>query len=342
MILKLIRKLKAILSLSSRSNKRGLNISSSSVGSSCSYYAPISKRLKFLKHDTTVCSENCDTSMESSMCSINTTQMNSTQMLIELEEGGGANNNEEEEEVEVKVCTSCTDLSPSVAECLSCPEETNLCQLCLAAHRRVRITRDHEIKVIKGEKETQETAEVTLLKTFQCLVDLVKMTRRLQCVDLDSAIDSCIAEALKFKNENPDVKLRPKDEKIMQELLSIELLPLFHENSLKIHVRILKVLQAVFECEWTVTDPAILVTEAGLEAYSVLLSSNSDNILLTLDCMSTIVTLLAAKQMRYQVMILQQKLKPILVELQDSERDYVINVKFRASKLSRQLTKALV
>ena len=111
-----------------------LNISNSSVGSNCSYYAPISKRLKFLKHDASVCSENCDSTLERSLSSLNNTQ-------VEVEDQGtGANNNQE-----VVICSSCTDLSPSVAECLPC--SISLCQLCLAAHRRVRLTKDHDIKI---------------------------------------------------------------------------------------------------------------------------------------------------------------------------------------------------
>jgi len=318
----------------SRSNKRGLNISSNSAGSSCSYYAPISKRLKFLKHDTSICSDNCDSSLEKSSCTLN--NINMTQLMIEpeLEEMGGNNNSE--------VCSSCTDLSPSVAECLDCPEKTSLCKLCLAAHKRVRLTRDHKIQMINPEEE--ETGEVTLLKTFQTMVDLVKMTRRVLCLDLDSAIDSCITEALNFQCEHPDFRLRKENDRVLQELLSVELLPLFHEKSREIHVKVMKVLQAVFELEMTVEDPAILVTDSCLEAYKVLLSSDSsgrsDSIILTLDCLSTIVGLLASNQMKYQVSIMRDKLNPVLSKLQDSEENYVISVRFKASKLSRLIIKA--
>ena len=61
-----------------------LNVSNSSVGSNSSFYAPISKRLKFLKHDTSICSETCDTTLERSLCCLNNTQ---------VADQGGANNN---------------------------------------------------------------------------------------------------------------------------------------------------------------------------------------------------------------------------------------------------------
>ena len=244
-----------------------------------------------MKHDTSICSENCDNS-----CTINVNNM--TQLMIEpeLEEKvDGANNNSE-------VCSSCTYLSPSVAECLDCPEKTSLCTLCLAAHRRVRLTRDHKIQMINPE--TGETGEVTLLKTFHTMVDLVKMTRRVMCLDLDSAIDSCITEALNFKCEHPDVKLRKENDRILQELLSVELLPLFHEKSKQIHVKVMKVVQAMLELELSVEDPAILVTDSCLEAYQVLLSADcpekSDSVVLTLDCLSSVVTLLASNHISCQ------------------------------------------
>jgi hypothetical protein len=303
-----------------------LNISNSSVGSNCSYYAPISKRLKFLKHDASICSENCDSTLERSLSSLNNTQ-------VEVEDqGAGANNNQE------VVCSSCTDLSPSVAECLAC--SISLCQLCLAAHRRVRLTKDHDIKI--KNTDSPATAGVTLLRSFKCMADLVQMTSRHKCLNLDEAIDSSISEALEFKSENPDLKLRAEDDKVLQELLSIELLPLLNENSMEVRVQVMKVLQAVFELELSVKDPASLVTDSCLEAFKMVLSSppeKSDRISLTLDCLSTVLPQLLQQQ--YLVKTMQDKLAPVLSQLKEGERDYNINVKFKASKLSRQIMKAL-
>ena len=303
-----------------------LNISNSSVGSNCSYYAPISKRLKFLKHDASICSENCDSTLERSLSSLNNTQ-------VEVEDQEGTNNNPE-----VLICRSCTDLSPSVAECLSCC--LSLCQPCLAAHRRVRLTKDHDIKLTNTD--SRATAGLTLLRSFKCMVDLVKMTSRHNCLNLDEAIDSCISEALDFKSENPDLELGAEDDKVLQELLSIELLPLLHENSLEVRLQVMKVIQAVFELELSVKDPASLVTDSCLEAFKMLLScppEKSDRISLTLDCLSTV--LLQLLQQQYLVKTMQDKLGPVLSQLKEGERDYNINVKFKASKLSRQIMKAL-
>ena len=175
-----------------------LDISNSSVGSNCSYYAPISKRLKFLKHDTSVCSEACDSTLERSLFSLNNTLR---------DQGDGANNNPE-----IVICQSCSDLSPSVAECLTC--SSSLCQLCLAAHRRVKLTKDHDLKIFNTAGPV--TPGVTLLGCFKSMVDLIKMTLRHKCLHLDEAIDSCISEALDFKSENPDLKLRAEEDKILQ------------------------------------------------------------------------------------------------------------------------------
>ena len=87
-------------------------------------------------------------------------------------------------------------------------------------------------------------------------------------------------------------------------LFSVELLPLFHEKSKQIHVKVMKVVQAVLELELSVEDPAILVTDSCLEAYQVLLSADcpekSDSVVRTLDCLSSVVTLLASNHISCQ------------------------------------------
>ena len=307
-----------------------LDVSNSSVGSNCSFYAPISKRLKFLKHDTSICSEICDSTLERSLSFLNNT-------LVE-DQGDGANNN-----AEVVICRSCTDLSPSVAECLTC--SNSLCQLCLAAHRRVHLTKDHDIKIFNtASSASPATPGMTLLGCFKSMVDLVNMTWRHKCLHLEEAIDSCISEALDFKSDHPELKFRAEDDKILQELLDIELLPLLNENSLEVRCQIMKVLQAVFELELTVQDPASFVTNPCLEAFKMVISSppeKSDSISLTLDCLTYIVAQLLTEQ-KYLVKTIQDKLGPVLSRLKEGEGDHIINVKFKASKLSRQLMKALV
>ena len=49
-----------------------------------------------------------------------------------------------EGETELHVCTSCDDHSSSTSYCLNCTEW--LCEACVQAHQRVRVTKDHEIK----------------------------------------------------------------------------------------------------------------------------------------------------------------------------------------------------
>ena len=49
-----------------------------------------------------------------------------------------------ESESESHVCTSCDDNSTATSYCLNCSEW--LCSVCVQAHQRVRVTKDHEIK----------------------------------------------------------------------------------------------------------------------------------------------------------------------------------------------------
>ena len=107
-------------------------------------------------------------------------------------------------------------------ECLTC--SSSLCQLCLAAHRRVHLTKDHDIKISNTPSSASPaTPGMTLLGCFKSMVDLVNMTWRHKCLHLEEAIDSCISEALDFKSDHPDLKFKAEDDKILQELLSPQL-----------------------------------------------------------------------------------------------------------------------
>lgn len=57
-----------------------------------------------------------------------------------------------ESETELHVCTSCEDNSSSTSYCLNCTEW--LCDACVQAHQRVRVTKDHEIKSREELKES--------------------------------------------------------------------------------------------------------------------------------------------------------------------------------------------
>ncbi|UYV81385.1 TRIM33 [Cordylochernes scorpioides] len=61
------------------------------------------------------------------------------------------------EESKPPCCTSCEDASAAAAFCLDCQEW--LCETCLQAHQRVRITKDHSIR-LKDEMEGEKTANL--------------------------------------------------------------------------------------------------------------------------------------------------------------------------------------
>ena len=282
--------------------------------------ASFSKKLQLMKHDTYICLEDCEASLERSLNALNITQSM-------------------EDKVE-SVCTSCTDLSPSVAECLTCEDYTSLCQPCLAAHRRVKLTKEHDIKIEMTSQALEDTPELSLLRSFKFMMELTNMSRRHKCLDLESALDACISKALELKIQQ-DVEMREEVDRALQELIDVELLPFISEKSLDISFKVVKILNTMFEIGIFIRDPASLMTESCLEAYIILLSSlpeNTDRIILTLDCLLSMVTLLQTNLLKYLAMNLQEKLAPVLTRLKAESR--CINIKFKAVKLIKQIEKA--
>ena len=143
------------------------------------------------------------------------------------------------------------------------------------------------------------------------------MSRRHKCLDLESALDACISEALELKIQQ-DVEMREEVDRALQELIDVELLPFISEKSLDISFKVVKILNTMFEIGIFIRDPASLMTESCLEAYIILLSSlpeNTDRIILTLDCLLSMVTLLQTNLLKYLAMNLQEKLAPVLTRL---------------------------
>ena len=57
-----------------------------------------------------------------------------------------------------RVCTSCEDNSPATSFCLNCTDW--LCDACVSAHQRVRVTKDHKIQTEEEYLESSESFDV--------------------------------------------------------------------------------------------------------------------------------------------------------------------------------------
>ena len=81
------------------------------------------------------CRQDCPTS-----CVIDNLFINNLNMGVAAAEGGQSNSSADEQ----KICTACEEGSPVSSYCIDCADW--LCDQCVQAHRRVRMTKDHVIQ----------------------------------------------------------------------------------------------------------------------------------------------------------------------------------------------------
>ncbi|XP_048780733.1 E3 ubiquitin-protein ligase TRIM33-like isoform X2 [Ostrea edulis] len=116
------------------------------------------------KGDSTV-SENCsilcpacNATVEKSMV-LDNLFVQSSPIVIE---------DEEEKEEESHICTACDEKQEATSFCAECKEW--LCDQCVIAHKRVRITKDHTIQSKEEAKKIEDDANSTPQKIMFCIV----------------------------------------------------------------------------------------------------------------------------------------------------------------------------
>lgn len=65
-------------------------------------------------------------------------------------------------------CSSCTDDEPATSWCVECAEY--ICDSCVQAHQRLKITKEHTIK--PKDEATENDSAITDEKTLMCHVHL--------------------------------------------------------------------------------------------------------------------------------------------------------------------------
>ncbi|XP_061181390.1 E3 ubiquitin-protein ligase TRIM33-like isoform X1 [Saccostrea echinata] len=130
---------------------------------------------------------------------------------------------EEEKEEESHVCTGCDENQDATSFCAECKEW--LCDQCVIAHKRVRITKDHTIQSKEEAKKIEDDANSTPQKIMFCTVHKNEQLKlfcetcdRLTCRDcqLEEHKDhkyQFLSEAIKHQRENLQnavVKLKQK------------------------------------------------------------------------------------------------------------------------------------
>ena len=86
------------------------------------------------------------------------------------------------------LCENCPDLLRIVGVCSTCPDKPNLCQLCVDAHKRVKLTRDHVIHIL-----AEQGFNTCLRSVPQILESIIELFE----VDLDDSLTSATDELTK-------------------------------------------------------------------------------------------------------------------------------------------------
>ena len=298
-----------------------------SAMSSFSYYTPLTKKLR---HDISVCSESSHhhqgqeqgANLDSTVFSVN-----ESALLMMMPDGsyedyhghqGVVNNN-----VDV-LCGNCDDASPAIALCNTCPETPSLCKLCLDAHQRVKLTKDHDITIT--DEEMIEESMLTHENVVKCAIELVEINGRMECVDVDHALQETLTQLKNLSKKDPDFKLT--------EATKIRMLNLFNQKRRRMA---LEIVQTVVD----IGPRDIVVMFANIEWCLPILgdSNDSDNRekLLALD----IILRVLQTDKKSLIIKFVRDIKHKLPIKQFKQDIYPTSIMFKAGKLSREVEKIM-
>eukprot|EP00092_Neocalanus_flemingeri_P004025 GFUD01004332.1.p1 GENE.GFUD01004332.1~~GFUD01004332.1.p1 ORF type:complete len:437 (-),score=106.47 GFUD01004332.1:107-1417(-) len=333
-----------------RSCKRALNTSGSSVGSHCS---PHTKRPK---HNLSVCSSSTNQSLISSCSNLNTSQsqldLDKTWVPTEDLEtsifsstGDDADQSQDCSNNNI-LCYSCPDLQPVVAVCRSCPDQPSLCQLCYEAHKRVRLTREHQVQLV-GEQVFEVSSTPSgrsMSQVILSLIDLVDIDKKLAGIDLDESLKSTTAELVKtwsVTDGKRDGGKNLHDLKKTERIIKENLIPLFSKGELNVKAKVAGIIQTLIEIE--VVNPTRFVDNNCIEGFVGMMNAEDSKVILgALDCLQSLVKEVARFNAKYSLIKLHSQLELQLKKLKDSEAGYTTSIQFKASRLIREMEKSLM
>lgn len=193
----------------SKSCKRTLNTSGSSVGSY--HHTPHSKRIR---QNISRCLNQSHAGSLSNDDTLDKTCVASDALV-------NYRDKEKTDESDLSdanlFCENCPDGLRIVGVCTTCPENPHLCQLCVDAHKRVRITRDHTIHIL-AEQGTRSVPQI-----LESIIELLE-------VDPDDSITAATSELFKTWNRNVDTFNDTEialDMKHSEEIIETKLIPVF-------------------------------------------------------------------------------------------------------------------
>ena len=311
-----------------KSCKRTLNISGSSVGSRSS------PRTKRIRQNFSSCLETTDQS-KTERFGIDDT-LDKTCIANDVNETDDKEVDESDLSNANLVCENCPDLLRIVGVCTTCTDQPYLCQLCVDAHKRVRITREHVIHILA--EQSTKTCWRSVPQILETLIELID-------TDLDDSIASETAKLVKTWNTHLDefsVKEIALDMKHSEEVIEAKLIPVLSHGLTSAKLKAIEMIQKLMELRMVNVSSAF-ANDKFIEGFEHIFNSDySEVIVVALDCLQCIVKEVTEAEAKFSLIKLHSKLEKQLKRLKLYEMGYTTSVQYKAGNLLREMEKYLM
>jgi len=322
----------------SKARKRSLNVSNtSSIGSNFSFYTPFTKRLR---HDASICSDKCSlnaSNANNSALSVSVGPFSNSIMVCDESfseyHGTGVNNND-------VLCMNCPDLSPVVATCLTCTETPGLCKLCLDAHKRVKLTKDHDVEITdKAAVDGCSDCNLTLEAVMFSAVELLTIKSKMECVDVDAAFNSALKQIKEFGSGFN--KISNDEERCLLKMIQLQLLPLL---SSRVKEQAIVLFQTFLDLNLDIKYSNIAIhIKDNIDKFQDFLqdpSLHSDILAIVLECLLIVTNNTKSSDfIRPTFVEIRDKLSDVLKNIKSSGVIHSNKVLYKAGRIQRELEK---
>merc|ERR1712098_354113 len=222
----------------------------------------------------------------------------------------------------------------------TCTETPGLCKLCLDAHKRVKLTKDHDVEI------TDETAadgcsdcHLTLEAVLFSAVELLTIKSKMECVDVDAAFNSALKQLKEFGCGLN--KISSDEEKCVLKVIQLQLLPLL-SSSVKEQAIVLFQTFLDLNLDIKYSNIAIHIKDS-IDKFQDFLqdpSLHSDILAIVLECLLIVTNNTKSSDFIKPTFVeIRDKLSDVLKNLKSSEVIHSNKVLYKAGRIQRELEK---
>merc|ERR1719233_1069813 len=205
------------------------------------------------------------------------------------------------------LCENCPDMKREVGMCSTCPDQPHLCQLCVDAHKRVRITREHVIHILA------EKGNITGCRSVpQILESIIEHINS----NLDDFINSKTVELVNTWNidleelSDREIALAMKH---CEEVIEAKLIPIFSHGLTSAKLKAVGIVHKMIELK-LVNISSAFANDKFIGGFEELFNSDySEVIIVALDCLQCIVKEVIVIGAKFSLINLQCIVKEVIV-----------------------------